>query len=150
MQVTEDESTFKPPPHGLEAGTPPVAEAIALGTALDFIAETGLGQIKEHSQSTLQYAKDQLSSLQGIQIIGPATGPSNILSFLLDEIHPHDIATILGEAGIAVRAGHHCSQPLMHALGINSTVRVSFSIYNSHHEVDHLVSALGTVKKIMS
>ena len=150
LQVTEDESTFKPPPHGLEAGTPPVAEAIALGTALDFIADTGLGQIKEHSQSTLQYAKDQLSSIQGIQLKWPATGTSNILSFLLDEIHPHDIATILGEAGIAVRAGHHCSQPLMYALGINSTVRVSFSIYNSNYEVDHLVSALGTVKKIMS
>ncbi len=150
LQVTERQTTFKPPPHGLEAGTPPVAEAIALGTALDFITGAGLGQIKEHSQSTLLYARDQLSSLQGIQIIGPATGTSNILSFLLDDVHPHDIATILGEAGVAVRAGHHCTQPLMHALGIHSTVRISFSIYNNSDEVDHLVEALGTVKKIMS
>ncbi len=149
-KVSQEDIQFKPPPHGLEAGTPPVAEAIALGVALEFITGIGLNQIKEHSQTTLQYARDQLSSIQGVRILGPATDTSNILSFLLDNIHPHDIATILGTAGIAVRAGHHCTQPLMASLGINSTVRASFSIYNNHHEVDHLVSALGTVKKIMS
>ena len=150
VSVTEDQTTFKPPPQGLEAGTPPVAGAIALATALDFISGLGLKQIKEHSQSTLQYAKHRLSSIQGLKQIGPASGTSNILSFLLDNVHPHDIATILSEAGVAVRAGHHCTQPLMQALGINSTVRVSFSIYNDKDEVDQLVDALRTVKKIMS
>lgn len=150
VSVTEDQTTFKPPPQGLEAGTPPVAGAIALATALDFISGLGLKQIKEHSQSTLQYAKHRLSSIQGLKQIGPASGTSNILSFLLDNVHPHDIATIMSEAGVAVRAGHHCTQPLMQALGINSTVRVSFSIYNDKDEVDQLVDALRTVKKIMS
>ena len=150
LQVNQRQTTFKPPPHGFEAGTPPIAEAIALGTALDFITKIGLQNIKIHSQSTLQYAKDKLSSLQGIQQKGPTNGTSNIISFLLDDIHPHDVATILGEAGVAVRAGHHCSQPLMRALDINSTVRASFSIYNSNDEVDHFIDALSTVKKIMS
>lgn len=149
LSVTEEDSTFKPPPHGLEAGTPPVAEVIALGTALDFIKQLDLSLIKDHSQSILQYAKDRLASFQGIEQKGPPTGTSSILSFLIDDIHPHDIATILGEAGVAVRAGHHCTQPLMQALGINSTVRVSFSIYNDRDDVDHLVDALKTVKKIM-
>jgi len=150
IQVSERKTTFKPPPHGFEAGTPPIAEAIALGTALDYITKIGLQNIKTHSQSTLQYAKDKLSSLQGIQQKGPTSGTSNIISFLLDGIHPHDVATILAEAGVAVRAGHHCSQPLMRALDISSTVRASFSIYNTIDEVDHFIDALGTVKKIMS
>ena len=149
INVNQQESTFKPAPHGLEAGTPPVAEALGLATALEFISGVGLDQIKTHSRSTLQYAKDRLRSLQGIQQIGPPEGTSNILSFMVDDIHPHDVATILGEAGVAVRAGHHCTQPLMQSLGINSTVRASFSIYNDREDVDQLVDALKTVRKIM-
>ena len=149
INVSDQESTFKPAPHGFEAGTPPVADALGLASALDFITDIGLPEIKEHSQSTLLYAKDQLSTLQGINQLGPTTGTSNILSFTVDPVHPHDVATILGEAGVAVRAGHHCTQPLMQALGINSTVRVSFSIYNDQDDVDQLVDALKTVRKIM-
>ena len=150
LQVTEAQTTFKPPPHGFEAGTPPVAEAIALATALEFATDLGLSHIKEHSQSTLQYARERLSSIQGLQQKGPKSETSNIISFTLDNIHPHDVATILGEAGVAVRAGHHCTQPLMHALGINSTVRASFSIYNGPDEVDHFIDSLKSVNKILS
>ncbi len=149
IQVTQDHSTFKPPPYGLEAGTPPVAEAIALATALDFISGLGLDQIREHGQSTLHYARQRLSTIPGIELLGPEAGTSNIISFNLSAIHPHDVATILSEAGVAVRAGHHCTQPLMSALGINSTVRASFTIYNTNEEVDCLVEALKTVRKIM-
>ena len=150
LNVAEEESKFKPPPHGLEAGTPPVAEVIALGTALDFVKSIGLEQIQKHSHSTLQYAKNCLESIQGLTQKGPKHGISNIQSFVMDHIHPHDIATILGEQGVAVRAGHHCSQPLMNALGVNSTVRVSFSIYNDKDDVDKLVEAITTVKNIMA
>ena len=149
VQVTEESTSFKEPPHGLEAGTPPVAEAIALAKAMAFVNDIGLKQIEEHSHSTLQYARNRLESIQGLTQKGPKNGTSNILSFVMDHIHPHDIATILAEEGIAVRAGHHCCQPLMQTLGIGSTVRISFSIYNDHDEVDMLVDALETVNKIM-
>ena len=150
IEVTEQASTFKKAPHGFEAGTPPIAEVIALGAALEFTSQIGLDEIATHSQSTLQYAKDQLSTLQGINQLGPTSGTSNILSFTVDHAHPHDVATILGAAGVAVRAGHHCTQPLMQALGINNTVRVSFSIYNDQDDVHQLVEALKTVHQIMS
>jgi len=149
ISVTEQESTFKPAPYGLEAGTPPVAQAIGLAVALQFISKIGLKSIKAHSQGTLEYAKDRLKSIQGINILGPEV-TSNILSITMDDIHPHDIATILSEAGIAVRAGHHCTQPLMQALGINSTVRASFSIYNDRDDADQMVDALKTAVKIMT
>lgn len=149
MNVEEKGSTFKPPPYGLEAGTPPIAQAIGMATALQFISDIGLKTIRAHSQSVLKYAKEQLASIAGINVLGPEV-TSNIVSFTMDGIHPHDIATILGEAGVAVRAGHHCTQPLMLALGINSTVRASFSIYNDEPDADQLVDALKTVKKIMS
>lgn len=149
VSVTEETTTFKPPPYGLEAGTPPVAEAIALGTALDFISGIGILEIKEHSHNTLLYAKQKLSSIQGVQQMGPEKDTSNIVSFLLPGVHPHDVATILGESGVAVRAGHHCTQPLMQALNIHGTVRASFTIYNDRDDVDYFIDALKTVKKIM-
>jgi len=149
VKVTETSSTFRPPPHGLEAGTPAVAEAVGLSAALDFIDGIGLRQIGEHSHQALLYAREQLRSIQGITELGPQTGTSNILSFNLKGIHPHDVATIVADAGVAVRAGHHCTQPLMKALGIHGTVRASFSVYNDQDDVDCLVDALRTVKKIM-
>jgi cysteine desulfurase/selenocysteine lyase len=149
VKVSEESTTFKPPPYGLEAGTPAVAEAIALGTALEFISGIGLTNIRQHSHSILLYARQELASLQGVQQIGPESGTSNIISFLLKDIHPHDVATILDESGVAVRAGHHCTQPLMQALNIHGTVRASFSIYNDRDDVDYLIDALKTVKKIM-
>jgi cysteine desulfurase/selenocysteine lyase len=150
VEVNQQESTFKQAPHRFEAGTPPIAEAIALATALEFISEINLDQIKVHSQAILEYAKSQLKTVQGMKLEGPSTGTSNIISFQIEDIHPHDVATILGEQGIAVRAGHHCCQPLMHAMGITGTTRASFSIYNDESDVDSLVDALMTVKKIMS
>ncbi|GJM28369.1 MAG: cysteine desulfurase [Cyclobacteriaceae bacterium] len=149
IKVSEESTTFKPPPHGLEAGTPPVAEAVALGTALDFISGIGLSKIKVHNHSILLYAKEKLSSLQGVQQIGPENETSSIVSFLMKDIHPHDVATILGESGVAVRAGHHCAQPLMQALNIHGTVRASFTIYNNREDVDQLIDALKTVEKVM-
>jgi cysteine desulfurase/selenocysteine lyase len=125
-----------------------VAPASGLATALQFISDIGLKTIRAHSQSILEYAKEQLASIAGINVLGPKV-TSNILSFTVDGIHPHDIATILNEAGVAVRAGHHCTQPLMQALGINSTVRASFSIYNDEPDADQLLDALRTAMRIM-
>ncbi len=150
VEVTQQESTFKQAPHGLEAGTPPIAEAIALGSALDFVTEIGLNKIKHHGQSLSEYAKERLRTIPEIRLEGPLRDTGGIISFHLDGIHPHDIATILGDQGIAVRAGHHCCQPLMQALGIIGTTRASFSIYNNEDDIDQLVEALRTVKKIMS
>lgn len=149
-EVSTPKTIFKEPPQRFEAGTPPVAEAIALGVALEFITKTGIRKIKEHTNQIREYARQQLKELQDLQIMGPDTPTSGIISFNIKDIHPHDVATILGEAGVAVRAGHHCTQPLMQHFGIAGTVRASFSIYNHREEVDQMVRALATVKQIMT
>ncbi|MEZ4995206.1 MAG: cysteine desulfurase [Saprospiraceae bacterium] len=146
--VEIERSLFAPPPHKFEAGTPPIAEAIALGTAVDFIEETGFEYIQAQNRSLLEYATEALEEIPGLQIIGRARNKSSIISFLMDGIHPHDLATILNQSGVAVRAGHHCTQPLMTSLGIPGTLRASFAFYNSKKEVRQLVNGLNMAKKI--
>ena len=149
-QVSPQKTTYKEPPHRFEAGTPPVAGAIALGTALDFVSNIGLTHIKNHSLELRNYAWEKLSAVDEIRLLGKAEDSAGIISFNLADIHAHDVATILGEAGVAVRAGHHCTQPLMDHFGIPGTVRVSFSIYNHQQEVDQLLQALATTRTIMA
>lgn len=146
--VQIEKSIFADVPHKFEAGTPPIAEAVALGTAVDFILDFGLDKIQEQNQQLLNYATEALGEVPGLSIIGQAEHKSAIISFMLDDIHPHDLATILNQSGVAIRAGHHCTQPLMTSLGLPGTARASLAFYNSRNDIDQLVKGLHLAKKI--
>lgn len=148
-QVSIEKTTFQQAPMKFEAGTPPIAQAIALGTAINFIQSIGVNTIKEHESGLLEYAKTILKDIPGIRLITP-TNQASILSFTIDGIHPHDIGTILDEKNIAVRTGHHCTQPVMKKLGLPATTRASFAIYNSKEDLDRLANALQQVVKLFA
>ena len=148
--VSFEQTNYHDLPHKFEAGTPNIAGAVGLSAAIDYVKEIGMNEIENHTTSLLHYATDCLSAINGLKIIGQAKQKSSIISFILDEVHPHDIATILNESGIAVRAGHHCTQPVMQFFQIPGTVRASFTIYNAKDDVDRLVDALLGVKTIFA
>jgi len=145
--VTFAATTFAPAPTKFEPGTPNVEGAIGLGAAMGYINAISKKNIQIHLREMLAYATEQLSAIDGLRIIGTAEAKSAILSFTLADIHPHDAATYLGEAGIAVRAGHHCTQPVMQFFGIPGTLRASFSIYNTKAEIDHLAETIRAAKR---
>ncbi len=147
-KVTFSKTEYAGLPQKFEAGTPNIAGVVEMRAALDFINSVGIGTIINHETGLLSYATDALASVSGIEIIGKARKKTGIISFTLNQAHPHDIATILDTEGIAVRAGHHCTMPLMDFYGIPGTTRVSFGIYNTREEVDALVLALEKVRKI--
>ncbi len=138
-RVTFEQTTYNETPYKFEAGTPPIAAAIGMGTAIDYIRETGFEAMQEHEHDLLQYATERLLKIDGLRIIGTAPDKASIISFMLKDIHPHDIGTLLDQQGIAIRTGHHCAQPLMDRMNIPATARASFSIYNTREEVDKLV-----------
>ena len=142
LKVTFDETTYNDLPHKFEAGTPNIAGAVGIGASIDFINSLDRDLCHQHEMSLHDYALDQLQQIQSISIIGKSSMKSAIISFVVDGIHPHDIGTIINQKGIAVRTGHHCTMPLMDFYGISGTVRASFSIYNSHAEVDKLIDAI--------
>ncbi len=146
--VTFEKTTWAKLPHKFEAGTPAIAQAIGLGAAIDYVNSLGLEQIGAHEQDLLNYATQQLSSIDGLHLVGTAPAKASVLSFTLDCAHPHDIATVIDQAGVAVRAGHHCAQPLMARLDIPATVRASIGMYNTRADIDALVAALGQVSEI--
>ncbi|MEM1319668.1 MAG: cysteine desulfurase [Bacteroidota bacterium] len=148
--VSFGESSFARPPQRFEAGTPNIAGAIGLGAAIDFLQQLDHKAVRTHFQQLLHYAREQLSLIRGLQFIGTAAQQTAIVSFTIKDIHPHDIATVLGEAGIAVRAGHHCTQPIMDFLNIPGTIRASLSIYNSKEDIDRLTTALQSLKSIFA
>jgi cysteine desulfurase/selenocysteine lyase len=142
-KVYVDESTYADIPMRFEAGTPNIAEAIALGAAVDYLQGIGMEAIFAHDRALLAYALEKLKGLEGITLYGPeGDDRGGIVPFNVEGIHPHDVASILDSEGIAVRAGHHCAQPLMRALGVQSTARASFYFYNTEEEVDRFVAAL--------
>jgi cysteine desulfurase/selenocysteine lyase len=141
-------TTFAEPPAKFEAGTPAIAQVIALKAAIDYVEATGLDRIAAHEADLLDYATDRMGAVPGLTIVGRAREKASIVSFTLDCAHPHDIGTIVDRAGVAVRAGHHCAQPLMERLGLPATARASFGLYNSRAEVDALVDALDRVRKL--
>jgi cysteine desulfurase/selenocysteine lyase len=149
-RVSFEGTTFAPPPARFEAGTPPVAEVIGLGAAIDYLERTDLDRITRHERSLLDLAEDQLRGFPGLRIIGEAHDRTSVLSFVLDGAHPHDVGTILDQEGVAVRAGHHCAQPLMRRLGLISTVRASFSLYNSPDDVAALLHGLRRVREVLA
>ncbi|MCI5081335.1 MAG: cysteine desulfurase [Saprospiraceae bacterium] len=146
--VTFEETTFAEIPQKFEAGTPNIAGAAGLAAAIRYIENIGKADMQQHLQDLLQYATEQLLSINGLHIYGNAPKKSAIISFMLDFAHAHDTATILDSSGIAVRAGHHCTQPVMDFYGIPATARASFSIYNTREDIDVLAEAVENVRMI--
>jgi len=147
-RVTLEGTTFAPPPARFEAGTPPIAQAVGLGAAIDYLKTLSGESLARHEQDLLSYATTRVGELQGIRLIGTAKDRVSVLSFSVEGVHPHDVGTVLDARGVAVRAGHHCAQPLMRRFGVQGTVRASFGLYNRRQEVDALVEALGEVRKV--
>ena len=147
-RVTIEHSTYADPPVRFEAGTPPIAEVIALGAAVDYVTHIGMEAIRAHEQDILSYAHQRLSSVEGLQLIGTAPGKSGVVSFTMDCAHPHDISTIIDNNGVAIRAGHHCAQPLMDRLDLPSTARASVGVYTTRAEFDVLAESLEKVRRI--
>jgi cysteine desulfurase/selenocysteine lyase len=129
-------------PHKFEAGTPAIAEAVGFGAAVDYLENIGFDAIRAHEAEIVSYALRRLSSLDGLRIVGPTADRLGLVSFTYGDIHPHDLATILDRRGVAIRAGHHCNQPLMDHLGVDATARASFYLYTSRAEIDALIDAL--------
>lgn len=147
-RVTFEKTTFKTAPHRFEAGTPAIIEAVGFGAAVDYVSSLGLDNIAAHEDGLLQYATERMQSIPGLRIIGTAREKASIISFEMDDAHVSDIGTIIDRAGVAVRVGHHCAQPLMDRFKIPGTARASFGLYNTRAEVDVLVDALMTVKEM--
>jgi cysteine desulfurase/selenocysteine lyase len=147
-EVTMAASTWAPPPHKYEAGTPPIAQAVGLGAAVDYLTELGMDAIHDHELALTAYLLDGLANVPGLRIIGPATTESRggAVSFVLDGIHPHDVGQLLDESGVAVRVGHHCARPACLRFGIPATTRASLHLYSDTSDVDSLIAGLDRVR----
>lgn len=150
VDVTEDIVTYNDPPHRFEAGTPPIVQAIGLGYALDYMEKIGRAAIATHEAELRDYAHERLSSINSLKIFGTAPGKGSIFSFELEGIHAHDVSMVIDRAGVAVRAGTHCAQPLLKRFGVTSTCRASFGLYNTRAEVDVLADALDHARKFFA
>jgi cysteine desulfurase/selenocysteine lyase len=148
--VSFEGTTYAPVPQKFEAGTPDIASVIGFGAAIDYLSEIGMDKIAAYEQSLLTYATECLEELPGLRIIGKAKEKAAVISFVLDNIHPHDIGTILDGCGVAIRAGHHCAQPLMDRMGVPATARASLSFYNNREDVDRLIAALVKTQELFS
>ena len=147
--VTFDKTIYNRLPYKFEAGTPNIADTIGLGAALQYLSGLGLEQIEEHEADLLAYATRELEKIPGVSIVGTAAEKAGVLSMVMEDIHPHDIGTILDSEGIAVRTGHHCAQPVMQRFNVPATVRASFGLYNTREEVDALVRGMQKVREVM-
>ena len=149
--VRDDRTTWNVLPHKFEAGTPNVADAVGLAAACDYLSALGMDDVLAHERALVRLATERLRSVEGIRIYGPPPAErSGVVSFTLSDIHPHDLATILDEEGVCIRAGHHCAQPLMRRLGVSATARASFYVYNDEADVDALVRALERAKTLFA
>jgi cysteine desulfurase/selenocysteine lyase len=148
--VTFEKTTYAELPNKFEAGTPAIASQIGLGAAIDYLNSIDREQAAVHEHELLRYATERISAIEGVRIIGTARDKASVLSFVIDDIHPHDIGTILDQEGIAVRAGHHCAQPVMQRFKVPATARASFAFYNTKEEVDILASTIEKVIEIFS
>ena len=147
LSVGYQQTEFKPAPHRFEAGTPDISGPIGLHAAMDYLDAIGREHIWRHDQELAHYACDQLSALSDIRLFGPKQGRAGLVSFLLKNVHAHDVVTLADGAGVALRGGHHCTQPLMHKLGVESTARASFYFYNTRDEVDRFVAVVKEIQK---
>jgi cysteine desulfurase/selenocysteine lyase len=147
FEVTENNVTYNDPPHRFEAGTPPIVQAIGLGAALEYMEKVGRAAIAAHEADLKAYAHQRLRSINSLRIFGDAPGKGAIVAFNLEGVHPHDVSMVIDRAGVAVRAGTHCAQPLLSRFGVTSTCRASFAMYNTREEVDILAEALEKARK---
>jgi cysteine desulfurase/selenocysteine lyase len=145
--VSYEKSTWAEVPHKFEAGTPPILEGIGLKAAIDYVQSIGYDAIAAHEAALVDHALAKLSAIEGVTIIGRAQDRGGVVSFTMDKAHAHDVATLLDRQGIAVRAGHHCAEPLMRRLGLDSTARASFGVYTTLEEIDALSDALTRVRE---
>ncbi|MBW2498421.1 MAG: cysteine desulfurase [Deltaproteobacteria bacterium] len=148
--VSFEGTTFADVPQKFEAGTPDIACVVGLGVAIDYLEAIGMERIATYEHSLLVYATEKLEAIPGLRLIGTAKEKAGVLSFVLDEIHPHDIGTVLDGEGVAIRAGHHCAQPLMERMGVPATARASLAFYNTREDVDRLVLALEKTRELFS
>jgi cysteine desulfurase/selenocysteine lyase len=150
--VSMEQSTFAAPPHRFEAGTPMIAQAVALGTAVDYVTDLGMQNIRDHEKALTAYALEGLRTVPDLRIIGPTTTVDRgaTISFAIKGVHPHDVAQLLDEQGIAVRAGHHCARPVCVHYGIPATTRVSFGVYTTNDEIDALVRGVEKVREVFA
>jgi cysteine desulfurase / selenocysteine lyase len=150
LSVSFEKTEYNVLPFRFEAGTPNIAGAIALGAAIDYVQEIGLDKIATYEDKLLAYATEAMAEIPGIRLIGTARNKASVLSFLIEGVHPHDIGTILDREGIAIRAGHHCAQPVMERFGVPATARASFAFYNTLEEVDALIAGIRKVQEVFS
>ncbi len=148
LNVTFEKTTYNDVPHKFEAGTPDISGAIGLGLAFDYLAGLGLERVREHEEALSGYGVDTLSAMSGVRVIGAGQRRLGVLSFEVDGIHPHDLATVLDQHKVAVRAGHHCAQPLMEKLGLAATTRASLGIYNDESDIDALAAAITKAQEL--
>jgi len=142
LAVSFDKTEYNDLPWRFEAGTPPIAQAIGLGAAVDYLDALGLDNIAAYEHSLLESATAALSELEGLRIIGTAEHKAAVVSFVFDDIHPHDLGTVLDHQGVAIRTGHHCANPVMDFFGVAGTARASLAFYNNQQDIDQLVKAL--------
>jgi cysteine desulfurase/selenocysteine lyase len=150
LTVSLENSTWAPIPHKFEAGTPDIGGVVGFGAALDYVNELGLDNISAHERELLAYATQKLQEVPGLRLIGTASHKASVLSFVLGDVHPHDIGTILDQEGICVRTGHHCAQPVMERFGVPATVRASLALYTDQGDIDRLVAGLAVVRKVFA
>lgn len=148
--VTFEKTTYNKLPHKFEAGTPDIAGVIGLGAALSYVNGLGIENIAAHEHELLAYATERISAIAGVDLIGTARERAGVISFVVEGVHPHDVGTILDQEGIAIRTGHHCSQPVMERFGIPATARASFAVYNTFGEIDALVRGIGKVREVFA
>ena len=150
LSVTFEKTVYNDIPYKFEAGTPNIAGAIALGAAVDYMTDLGLGAIHAYEDELLAYGTERLTTVPGLKLIGTAAEKTGVLSFVLDGVHPHDIGTVLDYEGIAIRTGHHCAQPVMDRFGVPATARASLAFYNTRQEIDALVAGLHKVREMFT
>jgi cysteine desulfurase/selenocysteine lyase len=148
LSVSFEGTTFNEPPHRFEAGTPNIEGAIGFAAALKYVDDLGLDSIANHEAQLLADATEAILAVPGVRLIGSAPHKASVLAFVMEGVHPHDIGTILDSEGVAVRAGHHCAQPVMARYGLSATVRASFALYNTAREIDALVAGLEKVREV--
>jgi cysteine desulfurase/selenocysteine lyase len=150
LSVTFEKTTYNTIPHKFEAGTPPIAAAIGLGAAVDYLSAIGMDAITAHELGLLNYATEKMIQMPGVRIIGTAKNKASVISFTVDGVHPHDLGTLLNEEGVAVRTGHHCAQPVMQHFKVPATSRASFAFYNTLAEVETLIAGIRSVQKVFA
>jgi cysteine desulfurase/selenocysteine lyase len=148
LSVSFEKTVFNKIPHKFEAGTPDLAGAVGLGAAIDYVTALGLDRIARHEEDVLEHGTRLLREIPEVRLVGTAARKAGVLSFVVDGVHPHDVGTVLDQEGIAVRAGHHCAQPVLDRFGLPATVRASLGLYNSHEDVERLAAGLRRVVEI--